>query len=398
MYIIFKNDGEIDERVISLMGVSAKMSDDSIGYFGTGLKYAISTILRGGGNVTIYSGAKRLLFYSKREVIRGQEFDVVYMNDERLPFTLKLGRDWEMWQAYREIYSNCIDESGSKIYASRRLPDPVVGKTIIAVHCADFFRQHEKRGEIFICDSDNPISSSAQAEIYQGSGIYFRGVRVKDRVACKYKHNITKKISLTEDRTAKYDFQVLDAIGHAVATSHNKKLIEDLVTTKQSDFFEGGIDYSSIPATPSHQFIDTVLSLRRERPTDLKEGAWELCSKYTSEGGRPEPVDLTDHEASQLSRACGIAERLGFLVNSYPINTYESLGTGVLALAHRGEDGKEIMLTRELFTKGVLTLARGIIEEYIHLRHGFEDESRPMQNYLFDKMMHFGMASIGEVA
>jgi len=39
-----------------------------------------------------------------------------------------------------------------------------------------------------------------------------------------------------------------------------------------------------------------------------------------------------------------------------------------------------------------------LIEEYIHIRHGFDDCTREMQNYIFDRMVHFGMASIGEVA
>ena len=53
--IIFENKGLIDVHAISIMGVSVK-EEGSIGYFGTGLKYAIATLLREGQKITIWRG------------------------------------------------------------------------------------------------------------------------------------------------------------------------------------------------------------------------------------------------------------------------------------------------------------------------------------------------------
>ena len=54
--IIFQNKGLIDVHAISIMGVSVK-EDNSIGFFGTGLKYAIAVLLREG--IKIPSGAAK---------------------------------------------------------------------------------------------------------------------------------------------------------------------------------------------------------------------------------------------------------------------------------------------------------------------------------------------------
>lgn len=54
--IVFENEGEIDPQLIMLIGVNVKASDSAIGFFGTGLKYAIACLLRWGEEIEIQSG------------------------------------------------------------------------------------------------------------------------------------------------------------------------------------------------------------------------------------------------------------------------------------------------------------------------------------------------------
>jgi len=42
--IIFHNQGELDIRAVTTFGLSVKKNDNPIGYFGTGLKYAIAAL------------------------------------------------------------------------------------------------------------------------------------------------------------------------------------------------------------------------------------------------------------------------------------------------------------------------------------------------------------------
>lgn len=57
--IIFHNPGELDIRAVTTFGLSVKKSDNPIGQFGTGLKYAIAVALRHGCDVEICAGRER---------------------------------------------------------------------------------------------------------------------------------------------------------------------------------------------------------------------------------------------------------------------------------------------------------------------------------------------------
>ena len=149
-------------------------------------------------------------------------------------------------------------------------------------------------------------------------------------------------------------------------------------------------------STPSETFLDVVCEVRGQRRFDLMDSAWKLYQKHTDKIDTVEPAMLSDFEKKQLFKACDLAGKLGFPVEDYPISTYDTLGGNVLALAEY-KPTKRILLSKALFTKGVKNLMRGLIEEYIHLRHGYDDYSLEMQNFLFDKMTDFGLKSVGEV-
>src|SRR5437867_1027619 len=98
-YFVFENPGVIDPRSITTFGVSSKdNASKAIGFFGTGLKYAIAILLRNGCGITIYSGGKKYTFGVFKEEIRNDTFQIVTMNNVKLGFTTELGKTWEMWQ------------------------------------------------------------------------------------------------------------------------------------------------------------------------------------------------------------------------------------------------------------------------------------------------------------
>src|SRR5882724_7969094 len=115
MTIIFQNPGLIDLRSVQIMGLNAKETKNSIGQFGTGLKYAIAVLLRSGCKVTIFQGLQEFNFATQKEKFRGKDFDFVFMrrgdqhgseaifSEKALGFTLELGKHWEPWMAIREL-------------------------------------------------------------------------------------------------------------------------------------------------------------------------------------------------------------------------------------------------------------------------------------------------------
>ena len=93
-YLLFINPGTLEMNLVKLLGVSVKESDDFIGFFGTGLKYAMATALRLGGSMTIYTNGERFEVRGRKLTLRDNEFTQVMLNDEPLGFTTELGKQW----------------------------------------------------------------------------------------------------------------------------------------------------------------------------------------------------------------------------------------------------------------------------------------------------------------
>src|SRR5690606_21571397 len=111
--IVFENSGAIDMRAAITLGVSVKTGSNPIGFFGTGSKKAISVILAEGGTITIFSGRTKHEFTTARRKIRGHPFKMIIHNGKELQFTTDYGKTWAPWQAFRELYSNVLDEGGT---------------------------------------------------------------------------------------------------------------------------------------------------------------------------------------------------------------------------------------------------------------------------------------------
>ncbi len=98
-------------------------SNDPIGFFGTGLKYAMATALRLGGEMTIFTDGKRYDVRGRKMTLRDKEFTQVMLNDEALGFTTELGKQWEAWMVIRELYSNALDENGEAMIQSGEISE-----------------------------------------------------------------------------------------------------------------------------------------------------------------------------------------------------------------------------------------------------------------------------------
>src|SRR6185437_6468608 len=110
--VVFENRGEIDPIAIRTFGVSVKESENPIGFFGTGLKYALAILLRTKHRITIQSGERVLHVGTREAVVRGERFDLITLDGEPLGFTTQVGKTWAVWMAYRELYCNARDEGG----------------------------------------------------------------------------------------------------------------------------------------------------------------------------------------------------------------------------------------------------------------------------------------------
>jgi len=384
---VFDNPGEIDPIVIRTFGVSVKESANPIGFFGTGLKYALAILMREHHEVLIQCGAETHTIGVVERTIRGESFKIITMDGEPLPFVDQVGKTWQLWMAYRELYCNCIDEKG-RVYSANAVPTPEAGRTRIVVIGDQFREQHERRSS-FILEGE-PIYKLEGSEVYPGEsrGLFYRGMlihRFKEGQISRYTYNFTRRVDLTEDRTAKYSFLLPGYLAQDILSAETDDLLKDLLALPNR-YFEAHVDFRN-EGKPSPVFLRTVATLSLDKRAKLNSSAAQVYKQEVRTKLAPSPVRLRGVENELLERAVNFARSLGFDVLQYPITVTDTLGdAGNLGMA---EDG-HIYIAKRCFMLGTKTVAATLIEEFVHLKFGFEDESREMQNFLFEKLVSIG--------
>lgn len=396
--INFTNPGEIDIRSISTFGVSVKDATNPIGLFGTGLKYAIAVLLRTGHRVTIMAGESVVNFGVRAEEVRGQSFDFVTMaRDGETPvslgFTTELGKQWDLWMAYREIACNCKDEGGSGQYEPYMV-EPKAGFTQVIVQ-GDAFEAVFANSNLYLLE-DAPLFTSGSLEVRNrpASCFFYRGVRVAElRAPALYTYNELTLIELTEDRTVKSSWDMAHRIVQGVLKSTDRRFLRSVITADDTTF-EGNLDFHGWGIVPSPEFVSVVGECAAERMCKVNGTALKVWQDATKQAFEPREIDLTAVQQRSMDRALDFCGRLGFPVrDAYPVKVVESLGDGVLGLA----DNQTIYIAERVFQiGGAKQLASTLIEEYVHLRHGWRDLTRELQSFLFEKLVSVGEELVGE--
>lgn len=278
MSIVHSTPGLLDIRAITTFGLHAKPgSTTPIGKFGTGLKYAIATLLRLGCRIQLFIGDVEYEFYTKKSDFRGSEFEQVYMKKRRgilskwqsveLPFTIDHGKFWVAWQAFRELHSNTLDEGG-ETYSVDKGTDGLYtsDRTIFVITGEAYEKAYHDRDEIFLPESLTKREGNETVQVFNNPSnyLYWRGIRVMDlEKPSVYTYNLLSDLELTEDRTLKYMFQAQSLIAGYVATSADEKLINSVVSADAEKHFEGRLDWDYSGKTPSSVFQDIVDKKKR---------------------------------------------------------------------------------------------------------------------------------------
>lgn len=397
--LVFSNPGEIDVRLITTMGVNAKPQGGAIGYFGTGLKYAIAGTLRLGGRITIWSGLTRLSFRAKREEIRGKEFEIVHMTttawsdewrDIPLAFTLDLGKDWQPWMLYRELWCNCMDEKGMVGLGEA---SPAEGWTTVEVECEELLAAHANRREWQLWSQ--PIWSGQELELHPAGGpkgVFYKGIRVMELdEPGPYTLNFTGEMKLSEDRTLDY-FNVFPKMTNIMAEGHMPQVVVQKILLHP----KARLNFYSC-FTPAESFVETVCKVYQGHPETISKEALTFISRHLPDERKMEMelkgVTLTALEERALAKAKEfLAKWLGVDVKTEIIPIDKTGSHWTLGLAKAGK----IYLPRQTFGKGVKMLASTLLEEWLHAERELGDCERSMQDWLMDKCVSLGEEMSGE--
>lgn len=394
-YVVFENDGEIDAAAIRTFGVSVKEGSNPIGFFGTGLKYALAILLRTGHRITVHSGAAKHRFALKDVSVRGQTFQVITMDRRELGFTTQVGKTWELWMAYRELYCNCKDEGGA-VFVADKEPAPQAGKTRVIVSGEDFRNEHDRRSTFILLGE--PRLRLNHCEVYDGEsrGVFYRGIlvhRFPKAEVSRFTYNITASVDLTEDRIAKHPFMFPGMIAASVLQAEDDAFLRDVLDV-DNRYFEHHFDFKDTIwcGRPAEPFLKTVEQLTQHAAARTSISAQMVYKAAKRSELAPATTTLVGVESDILMKAVKFAKKLGFTVDDYPIIVTDALGPNILGMAEEGR----IYVSRLAFMQGTKRVAGTLIEELIHLKYRYEDETYAMQNFLLDRLVSLGEQMQGE--
>lgn len=383
--IIFQNPGILDLQALTTFGVSVKESDNPIGRFGTGLKYALAVTLRAGATVTLYTNSEIHTFSLQPSSIRSKSFDLVCMDGNPIGFTAALGKDWELWQAYREFYCNALDEGGDVLESSITPPLKPDSTYLMISSCPAFEEVYYNRDKWFLQKEKTPLISTPDLDIYSGNSptLFYQGIAVmKLETPSYYTWNFKRGIDLTEDRTVKYSYMVQDKMKNFIFSKFdNEAQLKPLLCSGTCLYLENTLSYSyGIIGAPSPACVSLITNMKVGE--NYNPAVRDLIYKHTRSslvGNLPAQCTLNRIEELQLKKAIGVLEFSKYPI-TYPVVVTEQMESSVLGAAV----DKTILINRRTFSLGTKCLVTVLLEEQIHLQRGVTDCSRDLQTLLFE--------------
>lgn len=361
------------------MGVSVKGSNDAIGKFGTGLKYAIAGILRLGGKINIWIEGEHFEFTACPTDIRGKVFQIIHCNGNACGFTTELGKHWEPWQLFRELASNSLDEGGTWTN-----DEPAVdGGTVIKVDCKPI-EDADKYEDVFVGKRDTLIESSNGATVYAGESrhFYFRGIRAGSFGFVAPVTIDVRDGELSEDRLLDADKMKRELAWAFVSA---KKVDHDLmfqaVSQDQPGHFWvqmlGEHAFHSMPPAP--QVMEYMLERRKAVVNPAFHRA--LDAHLRKRGSRYEALPMTPQHERLLAEGERVCEAAG--VDPIPrdrVRFTRDMPDGQLAVTQM--DTRDVWFSTTIVMAGRDEFLSGYVEEALHAMTGHSDCSRQLQNTL----------------
>ncbi len=410
-YLKIQNDGELDVRLISLMGGTTKSGNSyKIGRFGTGLKYSLSFLIRNNIDFKIFVGEKEIPIETKSEVIQGTDFEILYIDGERSSISSSMGLDWEAWMIVREIWCNALDEGGSL----REITENVTGEkgktTFYLQNTSDIKQVTDKWSDYFIHDM-KPIYENKENDfaIYPASDIlkiYKQGVLIHQDKSHKSVFSYDIKTAPINELREYRGSLTYDLVG--IIKNLDKNCVELFLSSLKKDCYEYDMDYDwsmnfskswteaiGQAKIISQKDIDSFKA--RQIPVDessciiVPDG---LFKKLATEFPSISAVRRADKVSSfyetfdanlelKIKQGLVILETCGYFVNPELKFIYGVFGDPSV-WAKINTDEKCIMFSQELSRKSLFEIVTTIVEENEHFVSGFVDCTRNFQQHFIN--------------
>lgn len=264
--------GKLDLRSITTFGLNSKPNTSNpIGYFGTGLKYAIAVLLRNRIPIEIIIDGRLWTFEVAPSDFRGKKVEEIFLvrhkkflpsTSVKLPFTTELGKNWKLWQAFREIHSNTLDEKGVTTLGSPSAYQQIYKPkhTVIIVKGQEYVEEYLSRDKTFLPEGLSMRTGSDSIQVFDAPSehVYYRGIRImdlKEEERSTLTYNILSSLELTEDRTIKDEWDVRYRIQNYLASTESKEIVSKAITAPEQSF-ERRLSFNYAPKSAT--FMEVV--------------------------------------------------------------------------------------------------------------------------------------------
>ena len=425
-HIMIENKGELDVSSLILLGASTKREDDSkIGFFGSGNKYAIATLIRMGVGFRIFSGNNEVVITTNDINFRGRTFKQILIDGQQTSLTTDMGPQWEEWMALREWVSNSLDEGQSNIVTDTENISGKDGYTRFFVeHSPGIKVVIDNWNEYFTFDRDDAKFENKLGKLFPQTNIdetmvlFRKGIRVYLAEGTKslYQYDLNA-FSINESRIIDNLYSAGCRILECINTIDDVTILKNILRKAfVGDYFESGLSWKwGVPKLSEHwrkaidDYIIVVDSISGYYEELLRTKNHYLVSAemaYQIKHSFPDvQVYGINSEGAQIAhKKIEPTKKMEFLLKECvtflqeteynladPIELVEFDRTDVLGLA----EGGKILLSPKLFEMGKKEIVRTIVEEQEHLRSGLKDCTRAFQNhwinlFISEKETRFG--------
>lgn len=417
-YIKIKNRGELDPRLISLIGGTTKSSDQyKIGRFGTGLKYCLAYLIRNNIDFHIFPGSEKSKITYKKETISETEFRIIQINDVSTSVTDQMGIDFLAWQVIREIYSNALDEGGYSVDIVES--DEIQGEegyTSFYIQLNQDFKDVWDNWDKYFIQNRKPMCETDSFAVYPSTDklrLYKQGILIYED---KYYSSIFdydfKNADINEIREYK-GLKDLDI--YNVLSSLDKNNIDYFLNNINDEHYESTMDYSWSFKNFNDNWKETIgeakiitkeqkdklkgkntnvdLSHTVEVPDNLYKALnkqFEGISALRVASENNSFYEIYSEKLEQkIKKVLAILESCDYSIHPELKFIYGVFGSPNTRAQIKFED-KEILLSEELLECSLFDVCAVLIEENEHFKTNYSDETREFQQHfinLFTKML-----------
>jgi len=395
--LVIKNKGEVEHGALTLLGATSKEGDDTkIGFFGSGNKYAMATLLRHGIPFRIWSGIREVVVTTQAIPFRGETYHQILVDGIPTSLTTRMGPNWEVWFAIREFICNAMDEGDYSLSLGEIEPEE--GYTTIAINetpeVLDFY---ENRGRYLL--EIEPLATVGYVSIHPKQpnlNVYRKGISVTaaNPWSSLYSYDFDS-LSINESRVYTSEYEVKKGIASFYAGTDSLDLVRQVLNAEGYEkdlYWYGPFSDAWSEVLKDHPICERSYLLRmppedRVGVISVNDSLFSALQSYLpdldfvgleSDCGWIADPNPEKTMLAEVQKKVSELAYLGHEVTS-PIHLGSFKGQQIMAAYSEGE----IRLSKEYIADDLLLT---IFEEHCHSL-GYRDGSRSFELYLMKELI-----------